>query len=134
MTAIIGLTIGDAPALLGDVLVTSSGPSDTKLRIPTLENANEYFGSTLYAHVPTLRQKVNILSNKVIVSWSGSYLHAHSLLREISEALARGEGVEAASNIIQDMPESDKRKLSVIAFVREPIKTTFIWNGATSHF
>src|SRR5437867_12100842 len=70
-TAIIGLTIGDAPALLGDVLLTSNGPSDAKLRTPTLENVNEYFGSTLYAHVPTLRQKVNILSDKVIVSWSG---------------------------------------------------------------
>jgi hypothetical protein len=134
MTAIIGLTIGDAPALLGDALVTSNGPSDAKLRTPTLENVNEYFGSTLYAHVPTLRQKVNILSDKVIVSWSGSYLHAYSLLREISEALARGEDVEVASNIIRGLSESDKDKLSVIAFVRGPINTTFIWNGATRHF
>jgi hypothetical protein len=134
MTVIIGLTIGNAPALLGDALVTSSSPSEARLTIPTLENANEYFGSTLYAHVPKLRQKVNILSDKVIVSWSGSYLHAHSLLREISEQLARGEDVECAANIIRAMPETEKTELSVIAFVRGPEKTTFIWNGATWHF
>jgi hypothetical protein len=132
MTVIVGLLINDVPALLGDVLITAPRPSDKQAPTPTLENANSYF-EPHYAHVPRLRQKVNILNDKVIVAWAGSPLHARALLREMKEALDGGAEPEAAIEIVRSWPEEDKKDISIIGLARGPKITRFVWNGEILH-
>ena len=128
MTVIAGLILNNVPALLGDVLITAPGPSDKKLATATSSNVNTFFEHQ-YAHVPALRQKVNILSDKVMVAWAGSYLHARALLREMKEELDRGTRPEAVGDLLKLWPEEDKKELSVIAVARGEERTTLSFYG-----
>lgn len=128
MTVIAGLLLNNVPALLGDVLVTAPGPSDKELSTPTAGNVNTFF-ELQYAHVPALRQKVNILSDKVMVAWAGSYLHARALVREMKAELDRGSRPEVITDILKSWPEEDMKELSVITFARGEEKTTVGWYG-----
>src|SRR5688572_526277 len=128
MTVIAGLLLNNVPALLGDVLITAPGPSDKKLSTPTAGNVNTFF-EPQYAHVPALRQKVNILSDKVMVAWAGSYLHARALVREMKAELDRGSRPEVITDVLKSWRDEDMKELSVIAFARGEQKTTVGWYG-----
>ncbi len=128
MTIIMGLTIGNAAALIGDSLITSPGSSDKKFSTPTLEDANAFF-KPYNVHVPALRQKVNILREDVIVAWERDYERARSLLKEMSEALDAGCPSKYVVEILKAWPTDEKKHFSVIALIREPETTTVVWDG-----
>jgi hypothetical protein len=86
-----------------------------------------------YTHVPALRQKVNILSDKVMVAWSGSYLHARALAREMKAELDRGGRQEIITEFLKSWPEEDMKELSIIALARGEKKTTVAWYGSILH-
>ena len=132
MTVIAGLLLNNIPALIGDVLITAPGPSDKKLCTPTAENVNTFF-EPQYAHVSALRQKVNILSDKVMVAWAGSYLHARALIREMKAEIDRDSRPEVIIDVLKSWPAEDMKELSVIAFARGEQKTTIDWYGPILH-
>jgi hypothetical protein len=132
VTVIAGLLLNNVPALLGDVLITAPGLSGKKLSTPTAGNVNTFF-EPQYAHVRSLRQKVNILSDKVMVAWAGSYLHARALVREMKAELDRSGRPEVISDVLRSWPEEDMKELSIIALARGEKKTTVDWCGPILH-
>lgn len=128
MTVIAGLFLNDVPALLGDILITAPGPSNKTLATPTMGNVNTFF-EPQYVHVPVLRQKVNILSDKVMVVWAGSYLHARALVGEMKRELDRTGRPEVAGEVLASWPEQDIKDLSIIVVARGAQRTGIHWYG-----
>jgi hypothetical protein len=128
MTVIAGLLLNNVPALLGDVLITAPGQSEKTFSTPTVSNVNTVLESQ-YHHVPALRQKVNILNDKVMVVWAGSYLHARSLVKEMKAALDKTGRPEVAGEVLRSWPEEDIKELAVITLARSEHGTGFDWYG-----
>jgi hypothetical protein len=128
MTVIMGLTLGNAAAVLGDALITAKGKVATKFEMPTVEDANPHlrkFG----VHVPALRQKVNILRKDVIVAWAGVFEAAHEFLLELSESLDAGCSPEYVVELLKSWPEEQKKLFTIIALIRGPQTTRLVWDG-----
>jgi len=69
--------------MLGDILMSGVERPGEPARLPTIENITEVFaeGSGL---VPTgLRQKIAILSDDLIIGWSGDYIAARTVITDL---------------------------------------------------
>ena len=83
MTIIMGYTMGIVPIVLGDILVTREGASDTEFNRLAFGRMNE----EAVARVSLLRQKVNLINNNIILAWAGNMLQARSAFRNIADTI-----------------------------------------------
>lgn len=134
MTVIAGLLVGQIPALVGDILLTSDGSSEEEFHTPLVRDANASIDDALYTHVSGLRQKVNILSDKVMVAWSGKFVHAYSLIAAIDRELKKGCTPEDIPDFIHKFTDEDVQHASLIGVARGEKQTRFFWRGAVSEY
>ena len=84
MTAVARLTIlNKCPILLGDLLITGPKKPGIKAMIPTIENVNSLFTSELGRIPYGMQQKVVIVSDNLMLGWSGDYLTAKEVICDI---------------------------------------------------
>jgi hypothetical protein len=89
MTLIAQLSINGAPFLIGDVLLSSEKRTGLKVNLPLVGNINEVLASNGQPFEVSFSQKVNILSGRLAVAWSGSMLEAERALGALSRLSSR---------------------------------------------
>jgi len=89
MTLIARVSIRNAPVLIGDVLLSSERRSGVRANLPLVGDINRILASQgLYFEVSFV-QKVNILSDRLAVAWSGQELQAKRALRALADVSSR---------------------------------------------
>ncbi|SBT03695.1 hypothetical protein PROAA_1090013 [Candidatus Propionivibrio aalborgensis] len=90
MTLIASLAADGHPTLFGDLLLT--GPTANtapNVSIPALGNVSNFFGNSGWV-VSRLAQKICLVSDRLVVAWSGSWLGASLVLAELRRRDALG--------------------------------------------
>jgi len=89
MTLIAQLSIGGAPLLIGDVLLSSETRTGLKVNLPLVGNINEVLAKNGQSFEVDFTQKVNVLSDRLVVAWSGSMIEAERALGALSRLSSR---------------------------------------------
>jgi hypothetical protein len=128
MTIIMGYTVGIVPIVMGDILVTRAGASDSMFNKLAFGQMNEEAA----AHVSMLRQKVNIINDDMILVWAGNLLQASAAFRHIAEAIERRPAAaEDIGAVIGAIPEGQRNDLSLIGLIQKSSGfTSFFWHNA----
>lgn len=125
MTIIFGFSMGDYPVLIGDVLLSGekeSGPQSLPAIGPVPHSLTDDFGIV----VAGVRQKINILHDRLALAWSGSFVAAYTLARKLKEYANENElSTEAVSEIIR-MNSND---LACILILLEGERTHYLWKN-----
>lgn len=93
MTLIASFVVCNVPILLGDLIISSAyaGETNTKIKIPTMQDANvDYPDSSGYL-VSRLRQKVQILFPNLALAWAGSEIAAKTVFQDIMDQFDQNE-------------------------------------------
>jgi hypothetical protein len=116
MTLIAGFMKNGCPILMGDLLISNVPDTNDELVIPTLAKiSSNDFKKSIYK--PSgLSQKVNLLSPKLALAWSGSLLDAKMFMGQVMGAgLPNNPSRESILDIYNDLSPRD---LSVIGLLR----------------
>jgi hypothetical protein len=89
MTLIAQLSIGGAPLLIGDVLLSSEKRTGLKVDLPLVGNINEVLAKNGQSFEVDFAQKVNVLSDRLAVAWSGPAIEAARALGALSRLSSR---------------------------------------------
>lgn len=84
MTLIAQLSINGAPLLIGDVLLSSEQRTGLKVTLPLVDDINEVLAKNGVPFQVDFCQKVNVLSDRLVVAWSGRMDEAERALRVLS--------------------------------------------------
>jgi len=85
MTLIATLNDGKCPGILGDLLVSGNERSDTVPNIPLVGDVTNVFPIGSEYSIVGLRQKVIVIAGNCVIAWSGVYVFARSIVRELRE-------------------------------------------------
>lgn len=91
MTLIAQLSINGAPLLIGDVLLSSEQRTGLKITLPLVGDINEVLAKNGVPFEVNLCQKVNVLSDRLVVAWSGRMDEAERALRVLSRISTRAD-------------------------------------------
>jgi hypothetical protein len=89
MTLIAQLSINGAPLLIGDVLLSSEQRTGLKVTLPLVGDINEVLAKNGVPFQVDFGQKVNVLSDRLVVAWSGRMDEAERALRVLSRVSTR---------------------------------------------
>jgi hypothetical protein len=122
MTMIARLRRNGVPLYLGDLLITREGGGFETIDIPTVADVNAKLPSGVARSVVGLAQKLNLISDRLVVAWAGNLLQARSLIREIAERVAEGTAMkwQDVASIIDAIPAVDKNDVSLIGTILTP--------------
>ena len=81
MTLVAQFGVNGAPLVVGDVLLSSSGPMRVKTNLPLVGDINGLLESRGHPFQVTFKQKLNLLNERLVVGWCGSALQAERALR-----------------------------------------------------
>ncbi len=90
MTLIARMSFEDIPSYLGDLLLSREGKHTQIVDIPAARNINSLLPTSATRSIIALRQKVNILSDELIVAWAGSYSQARVAMRDMLQMQQNG--------------------------------------------
>ena len=85
MTVIAGFAVEGLPILMGDLLVSGPESPGRSVNIPSIGDARIVFpeGS---GFIPTgVRQKVNLISNNLVIAWANNRLAAQTIIKDLLE-------------------------------------------------
>jgi hypothetical protein len=120
MTAIAAYSVDSCPVVFGDLLI--SGPSDkpNQVATPAGGDVTNFFGDSGWG-IRGLVQKVVILSPDCALAWSGSYVGARIVIKELRE-IAVHEQLTAAriSSFLSSHPDLIQHSANFVGWVREP--------------
>jgi len=89
MTVVARFGIQGCPMLMGDVLLSIDDPSASPAPIPTVEDLSKVFPAGS-ASVPWgLRQKIAVLSDTLVLGWSGDMYLAQDIIAEVWQKNAK---------------------------------------------
>ena len=117
MTLIAALEVREnRPYLIGDLLLTSPADPDRKATtvLPAIGPCQRRF---LYRDISGLRQKVCILNPDLAMAWSGDYIVARCIAREIMENMTNDNLEGARSKDMHDFIKSTGVDLDNIALI-----------------
>lgn len=103
------------------------------MHTPALLDVNDQFRSAS-SKVVALRQKVNILSDDVILAWQGSYTQACSVFKEVAEELKTPNRAKYVSDIVREAVTVDNPDLTIIGFARGESKTKIFCAGRVKEY
>ncbi|MGI4779089.1 MAG: hypothetical protein ACRYGA_13395 [Janthinobacterium lividum] len=91
MTLIATLTPRGVPVIFGDLLISGVSDSIPDVAIPSLaEGVGDFFGgSGIVIH--GMRQKVCVISERLVVAWSGNFLSASVAIAKMREMESQGK-------------------------------------------
>jgi hypothetical protein len=125
MTIIFGFTRENVALLCGDTLLTRAAQYPTNVRLPMVGTVHPSISDTFGISVSGLRQKVNIIDNAVALAWSGSFLQAVRLAKEIKSHIDRFGA--CASEIGRIIVANADQNLSCIALLAEGDQISYLW-------
>ena len=122
MTLIARANFNGVSFYLGDLLLSRKGKSGDAIDIPAANDINKLLPESSMRHVSGMVQKLNILSDRLIVAWAGSRSQAHTMIRELSELDRSATTLFRADieKLIMGVPENDRDELSLIGSVCLP--------------
>src|SRR5262249_5218892 len=121
MTMIARIIRDRVPIYLGDLLLSGEGNGNRDLDIPAIAKINARLPGGTSRSVIGLTQKLNLISDRLVVAWAGNVLQARLLIREISEAVAGGASTwQEVGHVLQQTPESDRNDVSLIGSILVP--------------
>lgn len=88
MTLIARFKHNGKPIMIGDTLITSCEPE--RFELPSGHKVGKGDSQLGRYYVSGLRQKINILNDYVVVSWSGSFCQAKSVARRLLDITSDG--------------------------------------------
>jgi uncharacterized Fe-S cluster-containing radical SAM superfamily enzyme len=80
MTLIAQFAVDQIPIMVGDLLITADGAGDQPGHLPLYPNINQRLDRHADFSVVRMAQKLNFLSDQLIVAWSGNYDRARLAL------------------------------------------------------
>lgn len=91
MTLISQFSIRNAPIVVGDVLLSSERRTGLRKDLPLVGDINQALADRGLPFEVSFAQKVNILSDRLVVAWSGPMDQAERALRILSAAVSSGQ-------------------------------------------
>ncbi len=118
MTLIAAFVFGGCPIILGDALISKETYEEgVEVSIPTIHMVNQAIVGNKALTVCGSRQKVNLISEKLCVAWSGSYIYAKSFMNYLREHASRATITADEYNLILDSyPAEDLGDLCLISY------------------
>ena len=117
MTIIAGFSVGNYPVLVGDLLLTDERTDDLVIAIPSSEDINTKMPKGT-RRITGLRQKLNIIDDRLAICWAGSRVQAYSMLKSIRAVRLEGKTtLEAIEQVITFTPMDQKSDLSLIGLL-----------------
>ena len=84
MTAVLTFQVENkCPIILGDLLLSGLQVSDRKVFVPTDVNIRDIFPSGSKFVPVALQQKIVVISDNLVIGWSGNYLNAKDVIRDL---------------------------------------------------
>ena len=97
MTLIARSVFNGVPSYFGDLLLSREHNGEHfQMDIPALRNINNQLPDNADRQISGMAQKLNRLSDRLFVSWAGSYIQARAMLRDLKEL------EEATDNLTRD--------------------------------
>jgi len=122
VTAIVRLTIENKyPILIGDILLSGRNTGKVTLNVPTVPNIHDLFPARSKFIPCSLHQKIAVLSDDFVIGWSGNYLNAKEVIRDlVGENKAEPLTKTSLNAFFQQLPPSIWEKdLGFLGFVRD---------------
>jgi len=117
MTLIAGFMKNDCPILIGDLLISNTKESSDELVIPTVGKISPHTFQNGIFRPSAFSQKVNLLSPKLALAWSGDLLEAKEFMGQlIGAGLHNTPSRESILEIYNDLSPNE---LSVIGLLRD---------------
>jgi len=85
VTLIAAFAVNKVPIIIGDVLVSATRPTDKSIPLPGSGQPSHNFAGDFQA--VGLTQKVNVISDNLIVAWAGPKIVASTFVRELKRAM-----------------------------------------------
>ena len=116
MTLIASLSVNGAPLLIGDVLLSSDRMKGRSVNYPLIGNIDPHLQSAGLSFGVAFKQKVNLVNDRLAVSWSGPLEQAERAVRVLSELRGNLQlaDIQAALSAID---EGAIDKLQLIGFL-----------------
>jgi hypothetical protein len=128
MTLIARSEINGIPFYTADTLLSSAVEPDSMglvrgkhktIAIPAATDINAFLTSDSKRTITGMVQKLNILSDRLIVAWAGSLVQARAMLRDLA-ALDKSSDVltdELVREVIEGVPEHERNDLVLIGSI-----------------
>lgn len=125
MTAILGMTPGNYPVQMGDLLISSPHPSKKVVSIPTLGDVPP--SPEWWPSIVEMRQKVCVIGQNLALSWAGSYLAARQIVDGMKEMADNGQvSLQAVLDHLENLDEwTSNQNVSILGHVAGPEGGTF---------
>ena len=108
MTLIARARIGSVPVYWGDLLLSMKGDNARPVNIPAADNVNALLPTKRSRSISGTTQKLNIISDRLIIAWAGNHIHARATIREIADLERAGK--LCRENIFVKIKNSATRK------------------------
>lgn len=83
MTVVATLSVENCPIIIGDLLLSGLENPEKICYIPSIGDTSEVFPIGSGYTIVGVRQKINIISENLVIGWAGSEIEAQSILTEI---------------------------------------------------
>lgn len=83
MTVILGFKVDALPVLVGDIVISGWEQPGIATIIPTVGISHAVFPEGSGYTITNLKQKVNIISDNLMIAWAGSYAAAKYVISEL---------------------------------------------------
>ncbi|HWX82161.1 MAG TPA: hypothetical protein VNZ48_01065 [Xanthobacteraceae bacterium] len=109
------------PIYIGDLLLSADVKPNHVVDIPAIKDINARLPKGTPRSVHALRQKLNLISDRLIVAWAGSYLQARSLMSEMKRAADNGNiTLENIRQIVESRDPGDRDDLQFVGTLLTP--------------
>jgi hypothetical protein len=116
MTLIARFSIREAPIVVGDVLLSSERKTGLRTNLPLVGDINQILANQGLRFEVSFAQKVNILSDRLVVAWAGPMDQAERALRVLSNATSSGQ-ITNKYDIARELEAIDPEKVDKVQLV-----------------
>ena len=121
LTLIAQISFNGIPIYIGDLLLSADVKPSHVVDIPAGKDINARLPEGAHRAVHALRQKVNLISDRLIIAWAGSYLQALSLMSEMKRAIDNGDlTLETIRQIVESRDPGDRDDLQLVGTILTP--------------
>lgn len=121
MTLIARAHFGALPIYWGDMLLSSERDSGRPVRIPAADDINALLPSKRSRWVSGMTQKLNIIGDRLIVSWAGDLTQARAIIRDFSHLGNKNKlSLEDIFRTLGSIPERDRNDMVLLGSLCTP--------------
>jgi hypothetical protein len=119
MTVVCHAKICGIPTVISDLLITSTGAATHNVAIPVARDVNRFLTPADHA-VVGMRQKVNVLGDRLAVLWSGSLAQAEDIVPSLRPLAAISDlSADLVRTVLSAVEPSRKSALSLIVLIAD---------------